>query len=119
MMRQQDWMRVLLGTWVLFSPWVLRLSGAHGEATWDTSLLGAALVALAGPAVLVPKAWEKPTTILLGGVLLVSPWVLDVGGQTGPTSSAVIVAALVVALVAEVARDAAVVGRRRRQPKTS
>ena len=98
MKRRQDWMHVVLGSWVLLSPWVLRLTAAQGFAAWGTSLLGAALLALAAPRLLGPKAWEEATTTLLGIILLVSPWILDFTGQTAPTVSAVIAGVLAVAI---------------------
>jgi hypothetical protein len=98
MKRQQEWMHVVLGSWVLLSPWVLKLTTAHGVAAWCTSLLGTALLALAAPRVLGPKVWEEASTALLGLALLVSPWILDFTGQTGPTVSAVIAGLLAVAL---------------------
>jgi len=98
MKQRHDWLNLGLGSWVLVFPWVLKLSHGHDVATWGTALLGATLITLAAPVVLAPKAWEQVTTIGLGFILLVSPWVLDFSGQTAPTASAVIVGALVVAL---------------------
>ena len=98
MKRRQDWTHVVLGSWVLLSPWVLKLTAAQGFAAWGTSLLGAALLALAAPRLLGPKAWEEATTTLLGLTLLVSPWLLDFTGQTAPTLSAVIAGMLAVSI---------------------
>jgi len=88
----------MLGAWVLLSPWVLKLAGAHGVAAWATALVGAVLLALSAPILLVPKAWEHATTTLLGLALLVSPWSLDYSGQTGPVCSAVIAGVLIAGL---------------------
>jgi hypothetical protein len=56
---------------------VSRLEVSFFEDTHDE---GAALIVIAAPVVLTPKAWEDATTVLLGFALLVSAWVLDFTG---------------------------------------
>jgi len=46
------------------------------------------------------KAWEEGINVLLGIVLLVSPWVLGFATRSEPTSNAVIVGVLVAAIAA-------------------
>jgi len=98
MKRVQECTYVILGAWVLLSPWVLKLTDVQGVAAWATALVGAALLALSVSVLLVPKAWEHATTTLLGLALLVSPWLLDYSGQTGPVCSAVIAGVLIAGL---------------------
>jgi len=98
MKRVQECTHVMLGAWVLLSPWVLKLTDVQGVAAWATALVGAALLALSVSVLLVPKAWERATTTLLGLALLVSPWLLDYSGQTGPVCSAVIAGVLIAGL---------------------
>ncbi len=72
MKRWQDGVNVIVGLWVLISPWVLGFSTTP-VATWTTALLGAAIVVLAGSAAFVPKVWAEVSTVGLGAAVLVSP----------------------------------------------
>jgi len=98
MKRGQDCMHVVLSTWVLLCPWVLKLAGVAGAAAWGTALVGAALMLLVAPQLLAPKAWEEVTTAVLGLALVVAPWMLDFSNRTGPACSAVIAGILMVTL---------------------
>jgi len=98
MKRGQDCMHVVLSTWVLLCPWVLKLAGVAGAAAWGTALVGAALMLLVAPQLLAPKAWEEVTTAVLGLALVVAPWMLDFSNRTGPACSAVIAGILMVML---------------------
>jgi len=98
MKRVQECTHVMLCAWVLLSPWVLKLTDVQGVAAWARALVGAALLALSAPILLVPKAWEHVTTTLLGLALLVCPWLLEYSGRTGPVCSAVIAAVLIAGL---------------------
>ena len=98
MKRIQECKYLMLGAGVLLSPWVLKLTQVRGVAAWSTALVGAAVLALSAPILLVPKAWEHAMTTLLGLALLVSPWLLDFSGHTGPVCGAVIAGALIVRL---------------------
>lgn len=117
MKRIQECTYVMLGAWVLVSPWLLKLSDVRGVAAWATALVGGALLALSAPILLVPKAWEHATTALLGLPLLVFPWMLDFSNPTGPVGSAVTAAVLIVGLgLARLAGEDFSIQWRRRGP---
>ncbi|MFO7275509.1 MAG: SPW repeat protein [Pseudomonadota bacterium] len=97
MKRWQDWVNVVLGAWMVVSPWVLGFASTDSAAAWSAWILGAAVLISAGIAVYMPKAWEEAINIALGILLLVSPWVLGFAGETTQMSNAVIVGVLVAA----------------------
>ena len=97
MKRWQDWANVVLGAWMIVSPWVLGFAGDGNPAATSAWTLGAAILVFAAMAAAVPKAWEEAINILLGAALLASPWVLNFQGQSDPTSNAVVVGVLVAA----------------------
>ncbi|HEY0938568.1 MAG TPA: SPW repeat protein [Steroidobacter sp.] len=95
--RWQDWVNVILGAWLVASPWALGFADnvLAARSAW---VLGAAVVVFAGIAVYMPKAWEEAVNIILGICLLISPWVLGFIEQANATANAVMVGILVVAL---------------------
>lgn len=71
----QDPANVLLGIWLVVSPWVL---GFQGEtvAMVNTVVVGLVLGAVALGATLVPQAWEEWSEAALGVWLAASAWIL-------------------------------------------
>jgi hypothetical protein len=96
--RWQDWTNAVLGLWMLASPSLLGFAVVGSPATRAAWILGLAIVAFAGIAVYMPKAWEEALNIILGICLLVSPWALGYSDQVRPTTNAVVVGLLVTAL---------------------
>ncbi len=95
-MRGQDTGHVMLAAWAVLSSWVVGFSGSVVAST--TAALGAAIVAFAAIAVLVPRAWDRRGTVLVASALLVSPWILNANTVSAPTTRAMIVGMLVVSL---------------------
>jgi len=107
--RWQDWGNVVLGLWMVASPWILGFAASDSLAAPSAWVLGAAIVVFAGVAVYMHKAWEEALTIILGICLFASPWLLGFADQTTPTTNAVAVGLLVTALgVWAMVMDAAV-----------
>jgi len=112
--RWQDWTNVILGLWIIASPWVLQHAMAAagvmageagpGDATqavmWNMYLIGAAVAATAGAALIAFQTWEEWTNVVLGGWLLFSPWILGFSTVTALMWNAVIAGAIVVSLAA-------------------
>lgn len=94
--RWQDWLNLILGAWLIVSPWALGFADAQ-PAAGTTWLLGAAIAIFAGTAVYMPKAWEEAVSIVLGLCLLASPWVMGFADQSTATANAVVLGVLVVA----------------------
>lgn len=94
--RWQDWVNIILGAWMVASPWVLNFTDnlVASRSAW---VLGAAILLFAAIAVYMPKAWEEAVNIILGICLLLSPWVLGFTEHENATANAAIVGILVVA----------------------
>lgn len=95
--RWQDWINVILGAWVVASPWILGFAAGESFAAPTAWILGAAIIVFAGIAVYMHKAWEEALNIILGICLVASPWALGFADQMTPTTNAVIVGLLVTA----------------------
>lgn len=95
--RWQDWVNVILGLWMVASPWMLGFAAGESIAAPSAWILGAAIVVFAGVAVYMHKAWEEALTIILGICLFASPWVLDFADQMTPATNAAVVGLLVTA----------------------
>jgi hypothetical protein len=100
MKRWQDWLNLVLGAWMLASPWALGFADAQSTATQSALGLGAAIVMFSRIAVSIPKAWEQAIGILLGVALIAAPWALHFAAESTPTLNAVIVGVLLAAFAA-------------------
>jgi hypothetical protein len=98
MKRWQDWVNLVLGAWMVVSPWALGFADKQNPAALTAWVLGAAIIVFAAIAVSMPQAWEEGINILLGVGLLASPWALNFATQETPTTNAVVVGVLVGAL---------------------
>lgn len=93
----QDPINLILGVWMVASPWVLSYSTASG-ATGNALLFGGLIVAVAISALLEVMAWEEWVTVALGVWLAISPWILGFSGLTMAMWNAVIIGIAVAAL---------------------
>ena len=96
--RWQDLVNGVLGLWMFASPTILGFAAPGSIATRVAWILGLAIVVFAGIAVYMPKAWEEALNVILGVLLLASPWTLSYSDQARPTMNAVVVGLLVTAL---------------------
>lgn len=98
----QDIVSLMLGVWLVLSPFVLGFSGA---ATWITIILGLFVILFAVEGFIVPSYLEEWGEILLGLALLVAPWAIGYEAVSATASS--MVAGLLVILFAvwELATD--------------
>jgi SPW repeat len=69
----QDAASLLLGVWLVLSPFALGFAGA---ATWMTIVLGLCVILFALEGFVIPSYLEEWGEILLGFALLVAPWVV-------------------------------------------
>ncbi|MBS76685.1 SPW repeat protein [Variovorax sp.] len=93
----QDPVNVVLGVWLVVSPWVLGFQG-HALAMWGAIITGLVLGAVALGATFVPQAWEEWAEAALAVWLAVSPWVLGFGTLEVALVNAVFVAAAILVL---------------------
>lgn len=93
----QDGVTLLVGIWVATSAWVLGY-GDVDMAMFNGVVIGVALIAAAAGAILLPRAWEEWTELVLGLWLAVSPWLLGYADTIAARNNAVISGLLVLGL---------------------
>ncbi len=76
----QDWISLIVGVWLIISPFVLQITPPVG-GTADLPLLnfvlsGAAAVVLAVAALFFFREWEEWLEVALGIWIIASPWAL-------------------------------------------
>jgi hypothetical protein len=79
-----SWLNVLLGIWLIVSPFALGYSGAAGIATWNSVILGVGVIVLAYFAATSASAVPSWWNILLAIWLVISPYVLSYDGMLRP-----------------------------------
>jgi hypothetical protein len=93
----QDWVNLILGLWMITSPWILGFVGGANVVVWSAWILGAAIVVFTALAMYLWKVWEEEVpSIFFGIALSTSPWVLGFADQATPTTNAVSVGLLVI-----------------------
>jgi len=92
--RWQDWTLILLGSWLLLTPF-FGIGGFSDVAAINSYLTGAAVAAFAIAALARPMMWEEYVNLTLGVWLIAAPFVLGFANQTGPTLNHVIVGLLI------------------------
>ena len=107
--RWQDWINLIFGAWLFFSPWLLKYT-TLGAASWNSFVFGVAIVVFAVWALFAPEAWEEWTNLILGLWLIIAPWALGFSTHALATWNLVVVGVVVAVL------SLAAVGR---QPPTS
>lgn len=93
----QDSINVLLGLWLVLSPWILQFQGSN-PAVANAVLVGAVIAVMSLAAVLRFRYWEEWIDMAIGAWLVISPWVLGVAALTLATWNFVIIGALVFAM---------------------
>jgi hypothetical protein len=93
--RWQDWVNVVLGVWLVASPWALGFS-EHDRAAVVAWAAGAAVVLFASLGAYMQEAWEKAITIILGVILMGAPWSFDFADQRSATAAIAFTGVLVV-----------------------
>lgn len=68
----QDWVNLILGLWLIASPWIMDYTSA-GFAAGDAWILGVALVTISIVGLISPDVWEEWMNLLLAALILVSP----------------------------------------------
>ncbi|WP_303904668.1 SPW repeat protein [Thiohalomonas denitrificans] len=76
-MRWQDWMNLLLGIWLVAAPYLMIYDpGFDGIASWNSYLVGAALVIVTGIDLIKPMPWREWVVLVLGIWLIISAFLL-------------------------------------------
>jgi hypothetical protein len=80
--RWQDGVMIILGLWLLISPFALRYANVTGIESISSYVFGIAVVLFASIAVARPQMWEEWINLVLGICLILSPFVLQFGTDT-------------------------------------
>lgn len=102
-MGRKEWQEggtILLGAWILISPMVLGFAPGWPVVTWNSWVIGLALLIVAAgrAAAQVPKAWQEAANLSLGLWLMLSPWILGFAAHVGARNSTAVEGVLVTAL---------------------
>lgn len=97
----EDWAGLVLGLWLFVSPWVLQYR--EMPVAQNAFLVGFLLIATELIALAAFVVWEEWFSVILGGWLVISPWVL--GAAFVPAVNFVTVGLLVLALALNEIRD--------------
>jgi len=92
--RWQDWTNILLGSWLLLTPF-FGIGGFSDVAAINSYLTGTAVAVFAIAALARPLMWEEYVNLTLGVWLIAAPFVLGFSGQIGPTLNQVLVGLLI------------------------
>ncbi len=90
----QDWASLVLGLWLLLSPWLLGYTSLT-NALWNSVIVGILVALMALMHLRGGPVWEEWVNLVLGIWLILSPWILGFSGMASPTWNAVIVGVLV------------------------
>jgi hypothetical protein len=93
----QDVVNVLVGIWLVISPWILGFNN-ESQAMVLAVALGVALLAAAAGALVLPRAWEEWSEALVGLVAIVSPWAIGMQSNIAFRNSAIIAGAIAVVM---------------------
>lgn len=80
----QDSVTLILGLWLIVSPWVLGFAGLEA-AMWNAVVFGLVIAAMALAALTTFRDWEEWIDMAIGAWLAISPWIL--GFATGAAGS--------------------------------
>jgi SPW repeat len=74
--RWQDWVMLMFGVWMFFSPFILGYAALGGIAAWNSYVFGVAMVIFSLRALSVPRLWEEWVNLVLGVWIFIAPFVL-------------------------------------------
>lgn len=93
--RWLGWANVILGAWLIASPWLLTATEGDRAADWNSWSVGAGVVLLGLFAIYKHTQWGDIAGISLGAWLIASPWMLGFSGASLAAANAVIIGLLV------------------------
>ncbi|MER3479444.1 MAG: hypothetical protein C4327_02900 [Meiothermus sp.] len=104
MTRWQDISNLVLGLWLVLSPWILGYASTSA-ALWNGILVGIVVAVLALTHMRGGPLWEEWVSLALGIWLILSPWLLGFSSLSVPTWNAVVVGVLVAILALAATRQ--------------
>jgi hypothetical protein len=98
----QDVASLLVGVWLVLSPFALGFAGA---AVWITIVLGLSVVLLAVEGLVIPSYLEEWGELLVGLALLVAPWTIGYEPESTIVNSMVSGALVILFAIWELTTD--------------
>src|SRR5262249_1192068 len=92
----EDWLSWAFAIWLCISPWALDFS-LDAPPTRNAVIVGALIILAEVVTLSIFRPWEEWINVVLGGWLVISPWVLGVAARAA-TVDFVVIGVLVVAL---------------------
>jgi hypothetical protein len=80
--RWKDVVMLVLGLWLLISPFVLQLSSYTEMAALNSYVFGIGVMVVAAIALARPKMWEEQLNLAIGLWLFIAPYVLGFQAET-------------------------------------
>jgi hypothetical protein len=93
----QDSASLVLGLWLVFSPWLFGYTAAPTVA-WNAYVVGIIIAVAAFAALVAFQRWEEWLKAALGAWLIISPWVISYGDFRTAMWNHIVVGALVLIL---------------------
>lgn len=90
----QDAINVVLGLWLVVSPWALGYATQTAPA-WNAYVLGVIIAVAAIAALVAFHTWEEWVSVVLGAWLVVSPWILGFTSLTAAFWNQIVVGLVV------------------------
>lgn len=94
--RWQDWVILVAGLWLIFSPFWLASYAVAGSAALNSVVVGVLLVAASWIALARPRPWEEWVNVVLGVWLVVAPFVLGFQDAAAVTLNHIVIGVIVV-----------------------
>ena len=114
----QDPVNLVLGLWLIVSPWILGFQ-AERASLWSAVILGILVAATALTSLFRVRAWEGWANVVLGVCVIICPWVLRFTEYATPTWNAVVTGIIIAALALwALGTDKDIGGWRTRSPAT-
>jgi hypothetical protein len=95
--RWQDGAMLILGLWLVVSPFVLQFSSFTEIAALNSYLLGVGVMVFSAIALARPRMWEEQVNIVLGLWLVLAPFLLGFTTETAALVNHIIVGLLILA----------------------
>lgn len=90
----QDWVNLILGVWLIISPWVMNYNDAY-MAAGNSFIMGVAVVVVSLTALISPQVWEEWINLLLAAFLIISPLTVGFTHQTTAVWNVVVLGLLI------------------------
>ena len=74
--RWKDIVMLILGLWLIISPFILPYGDYTGIAALNSYILGVGVMVFAAIALARPQMWEEQVNLILGVWLIIAPFVL-------------------------------------------